>query len=37
MSKFHINKNRVPALCRAEKGNCPLGGDEQHFDTIEET
>ena len=32
MSKFHINKHGVPAPCRATKGNCPLGGDEQHFD-----
>lgn len=36
MSKFHINKNGVPAPCRAQSGNCPLGGDESHFDTQEE-
>ena len=24
-----------PAPCKAQKGNCPYGGDEQHFDTIE--
>lgn len=36
MSKFHINKHGVPAPCRAQKGNCPLGGDESHFDTQEE-
>ena len=35
MAKFHINKHGVPAPCRAQKGNCPYGGDEQHFDTIE--
>lgn len=34
--KFHINKNGVPAPCKATKGNCPLGGDESHFDTLEE-
>lgn len=34
MSKFHINKNGIPARCRAKKGNCPLG--DEHFDTIEE-
>lgn len=33
MSKFHINKHGVPAPCRATKGNCPLGGDGEHFDT----
>lgn len=36
MSKFHINKNGVPAPCRAKPGNCPYGGDERHFDTVEE-
>lgn len=36
MSKFHINKHGVPAPCRAKKGNCPLGGEGQHFDTQEE-
>ena len=35
MSKFHINKHGVPAPCKATKGNCPLGGDEQHFDSQE--
>lgn len=30
--KFHINKHGVPAPCRATKGNCPLGGEESHFD-----
>lgn len=30
--KFHINKHGVPAPCKAKKGNCPLGGEEQHFD-----
>lgn len=32
MTKFHINKHGVPAPCRAKKGNCPLGGDDTHFD-----
>lgn len=36
MSKFHINKHGVPSPCRAKKGNCPLGGDESHFDSLEE-
>lgn len=34
--KFHINKHGVPAPCKAKVGNCPLGGDELHFDNIEE-
>lgn len=33
MTKFHINKHGVPAPCKAESGNCPLGGDDQHFKT----
>lgn len=36
MSKYHINKKGVPAPCKATKGNCPLGGDESHFNTQEE-
>ena len=36
MSKFHINKHGVPALCKAKPGNCPLGGDETHFGSREE-
>jgi len=36
MSKFHINKNGVPAPCRATKGNCPLGGEGQHFESKQE-
>ena len=36
MSKFHINKHGVPAPCRATKGNCPLGGEGEHFNTPQE-
>lgn len=36
VTKFHINKHGVPAPCRAQKGNCPYGGSESHFNTIEE-
>lgn len=35
MSKFHINKHGVPAPCKAKTGNCPLGGEESHFDSQE--
>lgn len=31
MSRFHINKHGVPAPCKAKQGNCPFGGDDQHF------
>lgn len=36
MAKFHINKNGVPAPCKAKEGNCPLGGDETHFYNMED-
>lgn len=36
MTKFHINKNGVPAPCKAKTGNCPLGGDDTHFKTKED-
>lgn len=35
MTKWHINKHGVPALCKAKDGRCPLGGNEQHFDNVE--
>lgn len=34
MSKFHIKKNGTPGICKAIH-NCPLGGDDEHFDTVE--
>lgn len=36
MAKYHINKNGKPAICRASKQPCPLGGDEVHFSSKEE-
>ena len=33
MAKFHISKKGVPAPCKAEKGKCPLGGEENHFNS----
>lgn len=36
MTKFHINKHGIPAPCKAKAGNCPLGGNEQHFDSKEQ-
>lgn len=36
MGKFHINKQGIPAPCKAKKGNCPLGGEASHFDSQEE-
>ncbi len=36
MTKFHINKHGMPAPCKAEKGSCPYGGEESHFNNLEE-
>lgn len=36
MVKYHIDRNGKPAVCRAHKRPCPLGGDDVHFDTLEE-
>ena len=36
MTKFHISKHGIPAPCKAEKGNCPYGGEESHFNSLEE-
>lgn len=35
MAKYHIKKDGTPGICRAKSGNCPLGGSESHFDSIE--
>lgn len=36
MTKFHINKHGVPAPCKAKPGNCPLGGNDTHFDNMQD-
>lgn len=36
MAKYHINAKGVPAICRATKGNCPFGGEGEHYDTPEQ-
>lgn len=33
---YHIAKNGAPAICTAQPGKCPLGNQDEHFDTIEE-
>ena len=35
MSKFHIKKDGTPGTCHATK-NCPLGGEDSHYSTMEE-
>lgn len=36
MTKIHIGKNGKPSQCRATKGNCPFGGEESHYDSVEQ-
>lgn len=36
MAKYHIDKNGMPAICKAKERPCPLGGDDVHFDSFEE-
>lgn len=33
---YHIAKNGAPAICTAQPGKCPLGNQDEHFDTVEE-
>lgn len=36
MAKFHINRQGVPAPCKARKGRCPFGTSDTHFGSQEE-
>jgi hypothetical protein len=31
MAKYHINDSGNPGLCRAKKGRCPFGADDEHY------
>jgi hypothetical protein len=33
---YHIAKNGTPAICKAQPCKCPLGNQDEHFDTVEE-
>ena len=35
MANFHISEDGNPRVCKAQSGNCPIGGDEQHFTSPE--
>lgn len=35
MAKFHVSADGNPRACNAKQGNCPLAGDDKHFDTPE--
>lgn len=32
---YHIKKDGTPGVCHAKNGNCPLGGPQSHFETLE--
>lgn len=34
MVKYHIRKDGTPGICTAEN-SCPLGGEEEHFDSFD--
>lgn len=36
MAKYHIKKDGTHGVCRAQNGNCPFGGESEHFPTKEE-
>lgn len=36
MQKYHISSSGKPAICTAKKGNCPLGGESEHFNSLKE-
>jgi len=35
MAKYHINSKGEAGKCSAQAGNCPFGGEHQHYDTAE--
>lgn len=36
MSKFHISSDGIPRKCNATKNPCPLGGEENHYNNMED-
>lgn len=36
MAKFHVNEKGEARKCGAQKGNCPFGGDNEHYDSEQE-
>lgn len=33
--KYHISKSGKPAICHAQSGKCPIGGNDVHFNSLE--
>lgn len=36
MPRYHIKRDGTPGVCYAKSGNCPLGGQGDHYDTAVE-
>lgn len=36
MAKYHITPKGLPHICKAEKGRCPFGGMDDHYDSMED-
>ena len=36
MARFHINAKGEPGKCSAQSGNCPFGGDTDHYNSLDE-
>lgn len=35
MARYHIKKDGTPGICHAQPGNCPLGGEGEHYPSME--
>lgn len=35
MSRYHIKKDGTPGICHAQPGHCPLGGEGEHYPSME--
>ncbi len=35
MAKYHVSTDGNPRVCTAAEGNCPIGGDENHYTSKE--
>lgn len=36
MAKYHSNNKGEPGVCSAQPGNCPFGGEEDHYSSAQE-
>ena len=36
MAKYHVNSKGEPGICSAQSGNCPFGGENDHYSSAED-